>query len=404
MKYGINEVTVFSLGDSRKISTWSNVPYFFTQTLLAKNIKVNRVDLGLGLCGRVVNKTLRQVAGFVSKGSSDYDYSRTLLHYRAVKRRIRHAVQAYPDADANIFLTFSFSSAGLSRQPAVLFGDWTYDHWVRHFRSREPNRFERASIARENREIESADAVFVLFPGVARQMQERYANRNIFYAGNVVNSLVDVGSPEEVLPVKLSSQMLLFIGNRKYQDGARQLLRAYSMLKPRYPGLSVNVIGMQRGDLGPLPDGFTCHGYLDKGKARERELYYGLLRAARAIVNTTPKWGAFSAMLEAMHFYNPVVVTPYDEFVKTFGHQIDFGSYCGDETVETLCARIEALLGDESYSARCISAHQAVAEFNWSNYVDTLLARIADRPGMSSAAPQTRETARDMPTARWQAE
>src|SRR3954469_10096213 len=120
MMRGIQEVTVFSLGDSRKISTWSNVPYFFTQTLLAKNIKVNRVDLGLGLCGRVVNKTLRQVAGFVSKGSSDYDYSRTLLHYRAVKRRIRHAVQAYPDADANIFLTFSFSSAGLGRQPAVL--------------------------------------------------------------------------------------------------------------------------------------------------------------------------------------------------------------------------------------------------------------------------------------------
>src|SRR5689334_19346431 len=100
MIHGIKEVTVFSLGDSRRISTWSNVPYFFTQTLLAKNVKVNRVDLGLGFCGKVLNKTLRQVAGFVSKGESDYDYSRTALHYRAVKRRIREAVDAYPDADA----------------------------------------------------------------------------------------------------------------------------------------------------------------------------------------------------------------------------------------------------------------------------------------------------------------
>jgi len=41
----IKELTIFTSGDSGKISTWSNIPYFFTQTLLSKGIKINRVNI-----------------------------------------------------------------------------------------------------------------------------------------------------------------------------------------------------------------------------------------------------------------------------------------------------------------------------------------------------------------------
>jgi hypothetical protein len=42
----IKEITVFTIGDSKKMSTWSNVPFFFTETLISKGVKVNRVDIG----------------------------------------------------------------------------------------------------------------------------------------------------------------------------------------------------------------------------------------------------------------------------------------------------------------------------------------------------------------------
>ena len=50
----IKEITVFSIGDSLELSTWSNVPYFLTKSLEDKNIKINRVNLE-------ENKTLRLI-------------------------------------------------------------------------------------------------------------------------------------------------------------------------------------------------------------------------------------------------------------------------------------------------------------------------------------------------------
>src|SRR3569833_1299656 len=41
----LRELTVFSHGDSTLLSTWSNVPYFFTRTIESKGIKVNRVNI-----------------------------------------------------------------------------------------------------------------------------------------------------------------------------------------------------------------------------------------------------------------------------------------------------------------------------------------------------------------------
>src|SRR5215213_5781294 len=101
----IRELTVYSHGDSTKISTWSNVPYFFTETLLSKGIKVNRVNINPspfpekiydGIVWRVLNKLTRK--------HHFSTYLRTLVNYIDVKRRIKKAVKTYPDSDAHIFL------------------------------------------------------------------------------------------------------------------------------------------------------------------------------------------------------------------------------------------------------------------------------------------------------------
>lgn len=41
----IKEINVFTNGDALKLSTWSNFPYFFTETLEEKGIKVNRINI-----------------------------------------------------------------------------------------------------------------------------------------------------------------------------------------------------------------------------------------------------------------------------------------------------------------------------------------------------------------------
>ena len=373
----IQQVTVFTQGDSTQPSTWSNVPYLFTRTLEERGISVNRVDLAPGLGGKLINRAWRALQRLLP-WESTFDYTRSGLHYLVVKRRVREAVRRYTQADVNIFLTFSFSSAGMSNQPTVLFGDWTYDHCISHFRGRTPNRLERAAIDRENREIEAADCVFVLFPSVAERMRHQYRNPHIYYAGNVVNALLH--QPEaELLQRKAASTALLFIGNRAYLEGARRLLKAFVLLQQERRGWTLDIVGLTERELGPCPAGVRCHGYLDKGVASDRERYYQLMAGARCIVNTTPKWAAFSAMIEAMHFYTPVVVTPYEEFVQTFGRDIPFGVYCADEPgvdpAESLAEHLRGL-DDAGHIDRCRAAHEAVADYQWDKYIDRLLTRI----------------------------
>ncbi len=136
---------------------------------------------------------------------------------------------------------------------------------------------------------------------------------------------------------------------------------------------------MRARDLGPLPDRVVCHGYLDKGSQRGAQTYYSLLRSARVFNNTTPRWAAFSASIEAVYFFVPVIVTPYLEFVKTFGREIDFGVYCEEPSVELLCTRIRGLLEHGSYPALCWAAHEAIKGFTWDAYIQKLLGAMRER-------------------------
>ena len=369
----IRELTVFSHGDSTLLSTWSNVPYFFTKTIESKGIRVNRVNINPPYAveelydrtvWRVLNKLLPR--GYFTK------YIHTALNYWHIQRRIRKAVKQYPSSDAFIFLSFSHSTQGMSNVPVVLFCDWTVDYYFRYFLNREPRWFERRPVRRQDALIEGADLVISLFPGVTDYLRTYYKNRNIVYLGNVVNSELSV-SAEEVIGKKRVSKELLFIGNRKYVEGANCLIRAYKLLKEADPSMRCHIIGMEAKYLEEAPEGVTCYGYLDKSKDEERVLYYSLLQNARVIINTTPKWGAFSSTIEAMHFFNPVITSPYKEFTQTFGEEIPFGYYCEAGSVEALHGALESIFRDPGYERMCMEAHEAVKPFTWDSYMARVL-------------------------------
>lgn len=371
----IKELTVYTNGDAAQISTWSNVPYFFTETLQQQGIIVNRVNLQPPFLLRGIYKVCIFPLLKLFHKNTTYTFYRTRLNYWIQRMKIKQAIKQFPNAQAHIFLSFSFSAKGLSDKPTVLFGDWTYDHYFRYFENRKPNALEQTFVDREDSLIESADLVFPLFPGVANYMQSRYNNKNIHYIGNVVNTLYEA-KKADILPLKKQKNSIVFIGSAKYKTGAINLVAAFEAAKKIVPDLQLHIIGMNDTDFSQLPEGVHCYGYLDKANEKQKAQYYTILKNANVFINPHPKWGAFSASIEAMYYFTPVIVTPYIEYVVTFGKEIPFGAYYNENTGTVLSDEIIKVLQHPEYEQLCKNAHEAVKEFTWNTYISKIVKEI----------------------------
>ncbi len=371
----IKELTVFTLGDSAKISTWSNVPYFFTETFIAKGVKVNRVDISpIPVIEKIYNNSVLKLFKWVNWNPT-LKFYRTHLNYLFTQAKIRKATKKYSSSDANVFMTFSFSSGTYKNKYSILFHDWTYHHYFDYFENRKPHLLEQRCMNREDKHIRDSNLILPLFPGIAQYMKSRYKDKNVVYLGNVINSEIKV-NPEEIIEQKLKSNTLLFVGSEKYIDAARLLVKSFDILSKGNSDFELHIIGIEKNKLPVTNKGVICHGYLDKGEKCDRELYYDLFRRARVFINTDKKWGAFSATVEAMYFYIPVLVAPYDEFTKTFGDEIDVGMYSNSEKPEDVATKIATLTHADNYKSLCINAHKAVKDFTWDAYIDKVLNTI----------------------------
>ena len=152
------------------------------------------------------------------------------------------------------------------------------------------------------------------------------------------------------------------------------MLEAFARLREVRPEARLHIIGMKAKKLGTLPEGAVCYGYLDKGNPQACETYYELMRKCRLFINTTPKWGAFSASVEAMYHYMPVIITPYSEFVNTFGNEIGFGVYHAETAgAEALSREMLEMLDNRNFESMANAAHAAVADFKWDIFVGNML-------------------------------
>ena len=373
----ITEVTVYTNGPASEFKTWSNVPYFFTEALREHGIKVNLVDINpYPFIERGYNLTLRLVWKLFHRRTT-YTYFRSGLRHWITGNHVQKALLQYPNSQADVFLTFSFSADKRSSRPVVLLSDWPYRYAIEYFRNRQPDRLESSSIARETIHIEEANLVISLFRSATDFMRENYRNRNIHYIGQAINVPSSVVSENEALPEsKGGSFNLLFIGDAKYEAGLQVLMKAYEILKKSYPQLTLTLIGHDTSNLVQLPDGVISYGYLDKGQEASRKLFYSLLKRARIYVNSTPKWGGYSSILEALYFYTPVVVAPFHEAIQMFGEQSDFMIYCEENTPDILAARIKILLDDPGFPTISQRAHDAVKDLSWTSYTSRLLSLI----------------------------
>jgi glycosyltransferase involved in cell wall biosynthesis len=370
-KHKASDFVVFSIGDSRKPSTWSNVPYFFTQTLEKRGFAVRHVNIApsriLQLIFDVPWKAFCRLTG----RQTQYTFLRSLYNRRVTDAKIRRALLRNPEGHC-VFMTYSFG-AGAER-PYSLFCDQTFAQYINYFDGRQPDKLELPTILAERKVMKAASIVIALFPELAESLRKVHGSK-VKYYGNVVN----IGSmnvdPQELLKRKRQTREVVFIGNRKYKEGLERLAEAMHVLNARgMEGVTVNVIGMDERDLHAPPPNMRFHGYLDKGKPDQARTYRQILERSRAFVNPNPKWAAFSASCEALYLCTPVVIFPYREFQRTFGDTNKVGTALRSASREELADAIaELLTDDESWTTKAIAAHEATKNMSWDNYVDQFL-------------------------------
>ena len=83
------EVIAFSMGDSSKTETWSNVPYFFLKALEKENVKVYRCNIRIQdesklvfWTGKVFNYIIRKMG---ERGY--YSFERTVIYNFLVREK-----------------------------------------------------------------------------------------------------------------------------------------------------------------------------------------------------------------------------------------------------------------------------------------------------------------------------
>lgn len=377
----IKEVIFFTYGDSANVATWSNVPYLFSDALIRKGAKVDRVDLTrtpffdkLRWGGWKIQKLLTPFFP-----DNAFDYARSNLCMRLTYRLIRQAVRKHSSADLCIFLNFDFYNK-FSNIPSLLLSDWTYQILILDHLSRKPYFFEKAFSQWQRTAIEHAKHVVSLFPVCAEMMRRSYPTANIHHIGsNVVNSLYDKPIDiEDFTARRLAGKEILFIGSKQYHEGAQLLIEAVSQLRSHHPDIQLHIIGMTAQDFPRVPGFVHCYGYLHKDKEDERATYYDLITRARLFCNPTRTWGGYSSTIEAMYFGTPVVVSPYKDFVAEFGSEIPFGAYNEAFNADALAATIERVIEAPNYPQLCRQAHERVKDYTWDAYVERLLALVSN--------------------------
>lgn len=365
--------TVFTPGDARKLSTWSNVPYLFTRALERYSYQVVHVDIGQEKPLRAVYDLAIVALRALRLTRSSHTYFRSRLHRWITERRIARALQRHPHNE-NLFITFSFSSVR-SGKPCSLFCDMTHAKSIGYFNDRAPDRTELRTIHHEEENLRHAKLVVSLFPELAGELGAEYGDK-VRYYGNVVNIEATEAEERRALHKGEGPIELVFIGKPHYRQGLRLLLEALRLLNEgRREPVTLHVIGHTRLQvIGPVPPNVVFHGYLDKGVPDELRRYYEVLGRAHLFVNPTPKWGAFSASLEAMYLRTPVVVFPYPEFTRTFGEDEEVGHFLCSEDPEAIAAAIRDLIeGRDTWRRKAEHAHAAVKDFTWDNYVARFL-------------------------------
>lgn len=370
------KIIFVSYGDSRSAVSWSNIPYLFSENLEKKGFELLRLDINPNpetnlWWGNYVYRYLS-----ILFPNHQYSYIRTWFFRRETFKKIKKVVKENPDAYFCVFLNFEFYNK-FSKVPSLLFGDWTYDIVILDRLNRKPYFFEKWFADYQRKAIKKAEIVVSLFKDARDSIAKRH-QKDVKHLGiNVINDINDNPiSDEKILEAKINSKQILFVGAIKYLEGAKKLLSAFKILQKKYPELQLNMIGIKEEDLfekAEFVENVNCFGYLKKDVPEDNKTYYNLLTNAKVLVNPSEAWAAYSSSIEAMKYFTPVIIKPYEAFVKDFGTENDFGYYLENTEIETIVNTIEKVIFAENYLELCKNANARVKDYTWDNYIEKIV-------------------------------
>lgn len=354
---------------------WSNVPYLFSKTLREKGHTVIGYDIDPNrtlnsIFDKLVCKPLRLI-----NRHHEYRLVRSSLFHWYNNCRLQKIFNRHKDADLCIILNYDYYNKW-TKVPTLLFHDWSFDILLRDREKRKIHWYEKPYSRFQEEAINKAQYVVSLFPDCAKQMALDFPKANIHFLGNNVINTLYSGSvdAEKIIQSKMQSHSILFVGAHKYLEGAKRLIEAVGILHKKDCNIQLDIIGMGSKDLGKMPDYAHCWGYLNKSNPKGNERYYEILFRASLFTNPTPIWAGYSSMVEAMYYYTPVAVSPFEEFQNEFGSNINFGKYYETFEPEAIAMKIEEQLDTnrETFRQMCINAHERVKDYTWSAYIERL--------------------------------
>ena len=379
----IKNILLFTYGDSNNPSTWSNVPYLFTNTLEEKGYHVIRVDMSTK---RTIFSLAYTLFMKIIKPSTTYYYVKSKRNRKLVEDKIRQAVEKYDDiVDLYISISFDFSTSMFTRKKVLFISDWPIEYAIERRFNRTPDWLEKKDIKRHQEVIEKATYRVSLFQDVANYMNEKYKSKTI-YLGGLINSFYPIEGFERID----HRNKITFIGKKSYYQSAKELITAFNHLDQaliQKKKIELHIIGMTKDDFKDTKNqNIYFHGYLDKGQKEQREKYYNILKDTMVIVNTSDKWAGMSSIIESMYYYRPIITSKYEEYVKTFTDKIDFGYYCDNQASEIQkCLEKILSLDKKKYQKMAQASHEAVKEFTYDTYIDKILNLVTDEKDKKKA-------------------
>jgi glycosyltransferase involved in cell wall biosynthesis len=372
-------VNLIAIGDPYDINTWSNVPYFLLQGLQSQGIDVCGINLlpetwvSYRVHRYAVKFWSRLVAATMKSHRSVSPLRNRFSHY-LISRNIRTLLRLQPAADANLFLTFSFSSFRYSTTPVIHYCDNTYEQSLAEMRRSVTGR-DRFFIEIEKTNIAHAALVLALNERCRVFIHDRYHCENVHRLKAGINlDLLDSDEPETLIALKASRRDILFIGRGAHMRGADILLQAFRIFNRENGGnYTLHLVGIPREELENLDDSVKIYPYLRKDDPAELKVYCDLLASARLFVFPMRGGPLPGAVREAQWACTPVIMSNVSQAGERVRHEED-GILVDSLDPQAFAFQMSRIVRDENrWREMAIQARCSVAGNTWSHTASQLL-------------------------------
>jgi glycosyltransferase involved in cell wall biosynthesis len=376
-------INIFSVGDANNINTWSNLPYFFTKAFRDEGVNINLLNIEPDQrlkrvykysIGIVLNVFMR-----VTGNNFRFVYYRSSINNYITNRNIKNFCKKHPEADCNIFLTFSFSSWKYSDIPVIHYCDQIYEEVLIN-RNLIPNVFEKKIIKREINILRNASYVYSTGLNTIKLIQSKYLLNNSMELGYRINLDIENISIDhkEIFELKKQSRIILFIGKSFHERGVDILLEAFKIFNSRMKyQYQLHIVGPVAKEIKKncYPN-LVLYNYLNKGIESEYNTYLDLLKKARMQVYPIRFGPIPGSSFEGNLFFTPSVITNIHELDKEI-RNYENGILINDLDPQSFAnAMYELATDNDLWYKLALNAHESVKKFTLKAMAQSIIRQI----------------------------